>query len=232
MSAGAEAVLERFAALGLASDEPSSLEALLDDCRRHGFLSRRRLARQRWRRFGWPRGRPRDPAPSCPRVGLSKGLCAGAATMACSGALDEPVRALLDRDRPLGGGAHGQTGYAQEGRLLLQPSRIGDHETGSAQQGHEVEVAQRREDPHAPAPVRRRSPAQALPRARMHGKDHRQPFAHVRNAAMISCRSLVIVDVGRTVQRDYRVASGLPVRGRRGPSGRRPREGRARGCRS
>jgi 3-hydroxyisobutyrate dehydrogenase-like beta-hydroxyacid dehydrogenase len=40
MSQAAEAVLERFAALGVASDGPASLEALLDACRRLGFLSR------------------------------------------------------------------------------------------------------------------------------------------------------------------------------------------------
>ena len=40
MSCAAETVLERFAALGLASDEPESLETLLEDCRRRRFLSR------------------------------------------------------------------------------------------------------------------------------------------------------------------------------------------------
>jgi 3-hydroxyisobutyrate dehydrogenase-like beta-hydroxyacid dehydrogenase len=40
MSGAAATVLERFAALGLSVDESASLEALLDDCRRRGFLSR------------------------------------------------------------------------------------------------------------------------------------------------------------------------------------------------
>ncbi|HJW74303.1 MAG TPA: DUF1932 domain-containing protein [Thermoleophilia bacterium] len=40
MSCAAETVLERFAALGLASDEPESLKTLLEDCRRRRFLSR------------------------------------------------------------------------------------------------------------------------------------------------------------------------------------------------
>ena len=50
---------------------------------------------------------------------------------------------MADGDRTLGGVPKGQAGHAQDRRLLLDASRIGEDESGAAHQGNEVEVAQR-----------------------------------------------------------------------------------------
>ena len=62
--------------------------------------------------------------------------------------LGEPVRALTDRDRPLGVRAQRQARHAQERGLLLQPARVRQDARGGIGQADAVEVADRLDQLH------------------------------------------------------------------------------------
>ena len=70
--------------------------------------------------------------------------------------LNQPIRALGQRDRPLSGAANGDARDIKVGRLLLDSPRIGNYQPGLGEQAHELKLA------HGAYQVDARRPGQSL----------------------------------------------------------------------
>ena len=130
----------------------------------------------------------------------------------------QPVRAVGDRDRPLGVRADRQARHAEDRRLLLDAAGVGDDERGAA---HERRGTRR-------SRAARRSAARSLDArpaassvgaaARVERQDDRQ-LRRRRHASIATSRAppRAVVDVGRAVQRRDGVRPGEVVAARGPP---------------
>ena len=115
---------------------------------------------------------------------------------------DDAIGAVGDRDRPLGVLAQREAGNAERGRLLLQAAGVGEDQARVRRQREKVDVAERLGQDDAVEPALEAELAQAVARARVHGKDDRHPARTTwRTRVQDAAERLAIVHVRRPVQR-------------------------------
>src|SRR6266496_2650577 len=101
---------------------------------------------------------------SCPPVARGRDDCV-------PGRRDQPVGALFDRDRPFRVGPHRETRHAEEGGLLLDATRVGDHETGGFGQVQHGEIGERLAQPDLAEARYQPGLCEARPAARVDRKE-------------------------------------------------------------
>jgi hypothetical protein len=119
---------------------------------------------------------------------------------------DQPVGALGDRDRPLGGVAQGEAGDPEHGGLLLEPARVGEDQPGPGLEPEEGEVALGLDQPDAgQVEAERVDPG---PGARVDREQQGQLAGHAGERGQHRPQSLRMVNEGRAVQGDQPVLGG------------------------
>ena len=144
--------------------------------------------------------------------------------------LDEAIGAVGDRDRTFRVGTDREARNAEDGGLLLDPARVGDDEGRAPDQGHELDVAERVDDPH---PIARRQAGgrQVGPATGVDRQDDGGPFGDRRQHRRDPRRLPGIVDVGRAVDGRDDVSVG-EIHGRRARQPHRSGRGSRSACRS
>jgi SAM-dependent methyltransferase len=114
----------------------------------------------------------------------------------------ETIGTLGNRDRSLGRIANRQAGDTEIGRLLLHASRIGNDELCLADKAHELDIAERLDQPHRTELFGEAEFGKTAARARMDREHERQSVADRREFGDDRSKRRGIVDIGRAMHCD------------------------------